>query len=166
MTAHPDKAVAHGTFSIERRYDASPARVYAAYADPVAFRRWFVEGEGWTIHEWVHDFRVGGVSRGRFRFGDESNDTYFNETDHLDLVPGSRIVISYVMGREDPDGPQRFSASLATTELVAEGEGTRLIYTEQGAFFGDRATDGIAMREQGCAELLDALRRELEGVQS
>ena len=161
MSAHPEIAVAHGMFTLERRYDASPARVYRAYADPAAFRRWFVEGEGWTIHEWVHDFRVGGMAHGRFRFGDETNDTYFNETRYMDLEPNRRIVIAYVMGRETADGPERFSASLATTELVTDGDGTKLIYTEQGAFFGDRNTDGIAMREQGCAELLEALAKEL-----
>ena len=161
MTAHPEIAVAHGMFTLERRYDASPERVYRAYADPVAFRRWFVEGEGWTIHEWVHDFRVGGAAHGRFRFGGEENAVYFNVTRYMDLEQNRRIVIAYVMGRETAAGPQRFSASLATTELVADGDGTRLIYTEQGAFFGDRDTDGIKMREQGCAELLEALAKEL-----
>lgn len=155
-----NSSIAHGTFTVERLYDATPARVFAAYADPAAFRRWFVEGEGWTVHEWVHDFRVGGRSHGRFRFGDESNDTWFNQTQHLDIVPDSRIVISYVMGREGPDGPIRNSASLATTELIADGNGTRLIYTEQGAFLEGEAD--IPMREQGCAELLDALARELK----
>lgn len=161
MTAHPDQTLAQGSFAIERRYAASPERVFAAYADPAAFRRWFVEGEGWTIHDWTHDFRVGGHAHGRFRFGDESSDTYFNVTNYLDIVDNSRIVIAYVMGRETPDGPERFSASLATTEILADGEGTRLIYTEHGAFFGDRDTDGAVMREQGCRELLDALAKEL-----
>ena len=161
MTAHPDQPLAQGSFSIERRYEASPQRVFHAYADPAAFRRWFVEGEGWTIHDWTHDFRVGGQAHGRFRFGDEANDTYFNVTNYLDIVDNSRIVIAYVMGRETPDGPERFSASLATTEILADGEGTRLIYTEHGAFFGDRDTDGVVVREQGCRELFDALEREL-----
>lgn len=161
MSAHPETATAHGTFVVERVYDATPERVFAAYSDPKAFRRWFVEGEGWTIHEWAHDFRVGGKAQGRFRFGGKENDTYFNETDYLEITENRRIVIAYVMGRETPDGPERFSASLGTTELRAEGGKTRLIYTEQGAFFGDRATDGIAMREEGTRELLAALETEL-----
>lgn len=162
MTAHPDTPLAHGTFTIERVYDASPERVFAAYSDPVAFRRWFVDGEGWTIHDWTMDFRVGGRAHGRFRFGGPENDTYFNETDYLEIAENRRIVIAYVMGRETADGPERFSASLASTELRAEPGGkTRLVYTEQGAFFGDRNTDGIAMREQGCRELLEALSKEL-----
>jgi len=160
MTAQSAPAVAHGTFTIERRYDASPERVFRAWSDPAAFRRWFVEGEGFTIHEWTHDFRVGGRSRGRFRFGDESNDTWFNETEHLDIVPDRRIVVSYVMGRESPAGPIRNSASLATTELVADGAGTRLIYTEQGAFL--ESAGDIALREEGCTGMLEKLARELE----
>ena len=33
--------LAHGMFTIERRYGASPTRVFQAWADPAAFRRWF-----------------------------------------------------------------------------------------------------------------------------
>lgn len=159
MTDHAP-TIAHGTFTVERRYDASPARVFRAYADPAAFRRWFVEGEGFTIHEWARDFRVGGRAYGRFRFGEEGNDIWFNQTEHLDIVPDQRIVVSYVMGREGPDGPIRNSASLATTELVADGGGTRLIYTEQGAFL--ESAGDIALREEGCTEMLEKLARELK----
>jgi uncharacterized protein YndB with AHSA1/START domain len=158
MTAQP--TIAHGTFTVERRYDAAPARVFAAHADPVAFRRWFAEGDNWTIHQWEHDFRVGGRLSGSFRFGAEGNATWFNETEYLDIVENSRIVFSYVMGRESPAGRIRNSASLATTEIVPDGSGTRLIYTEQGAFL-ENASD-IALREQGCTELFEALGRELE----
>lgn len=160
MTVAARPSVAHGTFAVERRYDASPARVFRAHSDPVAFRRWFADGEGWTIHEWEQDFRVGGGFTGRFRFGDESNDTWFNDTDYLDIVQDRRIILSYVMGRMTGDGKQRASASLATTELVPDGSGTRLIYTEQGAFLD--GADDIAERERGCAEMLQALGRELE----
>lgn len=160
MTAATRPSVAHGTFTVERRYDASPARVFRAHSDPAAFRRWFAEGDGWTIHEWTQDFRVGGRFGGRFRFGDESNDTWFNDTEYLDIVPDRRIILSYVMGRVAGDEKRRASASLATTELVADGSGTRLIYTEQGAFLD--GADDIAGRERGCAEMLEALGRELE----
>lgn len=153
-------SVAHGTFTVERRYDASPARVFQAHADPVAFRRWFADGEDWTIHEWEQDFRVGGRFSGRFRFGDESNDTWFNDTQYLDIVPDRRIIISYVMGRMTGDGKQRASASLATTEITPDGSGARLIYTEQGAFL--EGTIDIAGREHGCTEMLKALGRELD----
>jgi uncharacterized protein YndB with AHSA1/START domain len=161
MTA-PTPDIAHGTFTLERRYDASPERVFRAYSDPAAFRRWFVEGENWTIHDWSYDFRVGGRAGGSFRFGDEGNETWFNDTEHLDIVENRRIIVSYVMGRLTPAGRERASASLATTELVADGAGTRLIYTEQGAYFGGDPYREIAMREEGCSEMLEKLARELE----
>ncbi|MDP3802665.1 SRPBCC family protein [Brevundimonas sp.] len=160
MTAAARTSVAHGTFTVERRYDASPARVFRAHSDPAAFRRWFAEGDNWTIHEWTQDFRVGGHFGGRFRFGDESNDTWFNDTEYLDIVEDRRIILSYVMGRVAGGEKQRASASLATTELIADGSGTRLIYTEQGAFF--EGADDIAEREHGCTAMLEALGRELE----
>ena len=158
----PNPEIAHGTFAIERRYDASPERVFRAYADPAAFRRWFVEGENWTIHDWTCDFRVGGRAGGSFRFGGEDNETWFNDTEHLDIVDNRRIIVSYVMGRVTEAGRERASASLATTELVADGSGTRLIYTEQGAYFGGDPRREIAMREEGCGEMLDKLARELK----
>ena len=160
MTAAATRSIAHGTFTVERRYDASPARVFRAYSDPAAFRRWFADGDGWTIFEWELDFRVGGGFTGSFRFGDEGNDTWFNDTAYLDIVPDQRIICSYVMGRVNDDGKRRASASLGTPALVADGSGTRLIYTEQGAFLN--GADDIAGREVGCAEMLEALARELE----
>lgn len=150
-----------GAFTIERRYDASPERVFRAYADPVAFRRWFVEAPGATIHEWAHDFRVGGRGGGRYRFGAQEHDG-FNDTLFLDIVENVRIILSYVMGRDLADGPRRDSASLATIELAADGAGTRLIYTEQGAYFGEDGGAHIPLREEGCALMFDNLARELE----
>lgn len=157
--------LAHGMFTLERRYDASPVRVFQAWSDPVAFRRWFVEAPGATIHDWTHDFRVGGRGGGRYRFGGEENDPGFNDTRFLDIVDNERIISSYVMGRELADGPRRDSASLVTILLTPDGDGTRLTYTEQGAFFGEDGGAHIPRREEGCAVMLENLARELESGQ-
>lgn len=154
--------VAHGTFVLQRCYDAAPARVFRAWADPVAFRRWFVEAPGATIHDWVHDFRVGGAGGGRYRFGGPENDTGFNDTLFLDIVENRRVILSYVMGTEVGGQRVRFSASLATIELAADGAGTQLTYTEQGAYFGADGAGHIPLREEGCAAMLENLARQLE----
>jgi uncharacterized protein YndB with AHSA1/START domain len=81
---------------------------------------------------------------------------HFYNAVYQDIVPNRRIVYSY----ELLFGEIRVSVSLATIELISEGSGTRLILTEQGAFF-----DGIdtpATREHGTGELLDALGAVLE----
>ena len=51
------------------------------------------------------------------------------------------------------------STSLGTVELKAEGDGTRLLYTEQGAFLD--GLDSPEQREQGTRSLFDALGEEL-----
>lgn len=143
------------TFVIERTYKAAPERVFDAWADPVKKRRWFVEGEGWTIDAYETDFREGGVERSRFRFGDGppmTNDVFFH-----DIVENRRIVSSYAMTL----GGQRISASLATLEIVPSGTGTLLRYTEQGAYFEGAGPDPVKGRRAGCAELFEALAVEL-----
>ena len=36
-----ERSTEHSTFVVERTYPASPARVFAAWADPAAKARWF-----------------------------------------------------------------------------------------------------------------------------
>jgi uncharacterized protein YndB with AHSA1/START domain len=156
-------SVAHGTFRIERSYPASSSRVFSAFADPATKRRWFAEGGGSEVQESTLEFRVGGreVTRSRFKGnpglpGAPPAGTEFrNDTVYLDIVPDRRIVLAYTMAV----GGRRISASLATVEIVPEGDGTRLVFTEQGAFF--EGSDGPELREKGWLALLAALDAEL-----
>jgi uncharacterized protein YndB with AHSA1/START domain len=148
------QAANHSTFSLERTYKAAPERVFAAFADPVQKRRWFVEGEGWTIESYELDFRVGGFERSRFRFKDGAAMT--NDTVYHDIVENRRIIVSYDMTM----GGQRISVSLSTIELEPAGQGTRLRYTEQAAFL--EGGDGAQMREQGWRELFQNLANEVD----
>jgi uncharacterized protein YndB with AHSA1/START domain len=147
------RSVAHATFTIERVYDAPPVRVFKAFEDPAAKRRWFVEGEGFEVAEYSSDFRVGGFERSRFRFRDGPPMT--NDTVYMDIVPNERIIIAYEM----TIGGNRISASLATMQFKAEGTGTRLIFTEQDAFLD--GYDDAGSREHGTGKLLDRLGSEL-----
>lgn len=146
-------SVVHSSFIIDRKYKASPAKVFAAFADPAKKRRWFVEGEGWEIDEYEIDFRVGGREHGSFRF--KAGPEVQNDTLYTDIVPNHRIVVAYTM----TVGGKRISSSLATTEITADGKGSRLVYTEQAAFFD--GADNVTQREGGCRELLEALEKEL-----
>jgi uncharacterized protein YndB with AHSA1/START domain len=49
--------------------------------------------------------------------------------------------------------------SVATIDLVKEGDGTRLTYTEQGAFLD--GLDVPKMRQEGTEEMLDGLVKYL-----
>ena len=152
------RAVVHSTFVIERSYPVAPERVYAAFADPVSKRRWFMEGEGKAIEAFEMDFRVGGRERSQSRFKEGTSfpgAVLTNNTTYLDLVPNRRIVLAYTMAF----GEVSFSASLATFELVPTEKGTTLVFTEQGAYF--EGADGPQIREAGWRQLLEHLAREL-----
>jgi uncharacterized protein YndB with AHSA1/START domain len=149
-----ERSAEHATFVIERTYDASPDRVFDAWADPAAKSRWFSGPAEWTRTAHELDFRVGGREINRVASPDGPVYTY--EARYQDIVANKRIIYAYDMYLDD----QRISVSLATVELEPDAAGTRLIFTEQDAFL-DRA-DSVDQREQGSRTLLDALGAELE----
>jgi uncharacterized protein YndB with AHSA1/START domain len=145
-----ERSVTHSTFVVERTYEASPARVFAAWADPAAKARWF---GGPADSGFELDFRVGG--RETIRGGADGGPVYVFEARYQDIVPDHRIVYTYDMYLHET----RISVSLATVQFSAEGTGTRLTFTEQDAFLDGLDTPDL--REQGTGELLDALGAEL-----
>ena len=149
-----ERSVVHSTFVIERVYPAAPAKVYFALSDPAAKKRWFVDPDNPMPSRHEMDFRVGGkeVNAGCPSDGQ----MHFYNAVYQDIVPNQRIVYSY----ELLFGETRVSVSLATIELIAEGKGTRLVLTEQGAFFD--GLDTPEEREHGTNELLKALGKSLE----
>ena len=155
MTETKELSAALATFSIEKRYAAKPARVFAPFASNDQKRRWFVEGEGWTVKSYEADFRPGGRERSRFSFkgGPEmGNDAIYHE-----IVENRRMVFSYSM---DMEGTV-FSASLVTITIEPAGSGALLTYTEQGTHLD--GFDNAAGREEGCRELFEKLGEFLDG---
>ncbi|MDX6256201.1 MAG: hypothetical protein QOJ11_2535 [Frankiales bacterium] len=146
-----DRTVEHSTFVVERTYNALPARVFAAFADPAKKARWFGPGDDNVV---TLDFQVGGVES---MSGDiEGGPSFRYDAVYQDIVADQRIVYTYDMHL---DG-RRISVSVATIELVPEGERTRLILTEQGAFLD--GLDQPALREKGTNDLLDKLGTTLD----
>jgi uncharacterized protein YndB with AHSA1/START domain len=152
-TMTTERSVTHATFVIERTYDASPARVFGAFANPAIKARWFGSDDAPTSH-YELDFRVGGLELSRGRLPD--GPVYVYEARFQDIVPDQRIVTTYEMYMDDT----RISVSVATVELKPDGQATRLVFTEQGAYLDGHDTP--AQREHGTRELLNALGAELE----
>ena len=89
------------------------------------------------------------------RGGSQGGPVHTYEARYQDIVADERIVYSYSMHMDQT----LISVSVATVELRAEGAGTRLVLTEQGAYLDGRDTS--AERQHGTGELLDALRAAL-----
>jgi uncharacterized protein YndB with AHSA1/START domain len=149
--------VVHSTFVIERTYPVTPERVFAAFSDPSKKRRWFVDGAGKQAILFEMDFRVGGTEKTRFTATAESpvkGLEIANDTTYQDIVPDQRIVLAYTM----TVGGKRISASLSTFEFKPDASGTKLLLTEQAAFF--EGADGPQLRYDGWSHLLDSLAKD------
>jgi uncharacterized protein YndB with AHSA1/START domain len=146
-----DRSAVHATFAIERTYDASPSRVFGAWASQAAKSRWF-GAPGSTEHQL--EFRIGGKELNRG--GPPGGPVFTYDALYYDIVEDERIVIAYEMYMDDT----RISVSLATVEFSPAGTGTRLLLTEQGTFLDGHDTP--AEREHGTRELLDNLGAALE----
>jgi uncharacterized protein YndB with AHSA1/START domain len=132
--------VKHSTFTIDRNYPQPPAKVFAAWADPAMKARWLMA----PGHDHSLDFRVGGTETaagGQLRF----------VATYRDIVDGERIVYCATLH----DGDKLSTVSQTTVEFIADGDGTRLVLAEQGAYLDDM--EQPEWREQGVNSQLDAL---------
>jgi uncharacterized protein YndB with AHSA1/START domain len=150
-----ERTATHATFVIERTYDAPPARVYGAWANPDAKSQWFGPSEK-PAGAYTLDFREGG--REHLAIPQPDGPEYSFDALYTDIVPGQRIVYTYDMHRDE----QRISVSVATVEIEAAGSGTRLTLTEQGVFLD--GLDDSAAREHGTNVLMDTLGALVENT--
>ena len=152
----PERSVVHSTFTIERSFDRPPAMVFRAWADPTLKSRWFGGGTDDAPMALDMDFRVGGHERERAAPGTDSPGGY--EARYHEIVPDERIVFTYDLSFGGP----LVSVSLATVEFhpADDGTGTRLTYTEHGAFLD--SLDDPELRKNGTGGMLEELARWLE----
>ncbi|WP_442600495.1 SRPBCC family protein [Paenibacillus sp. KN14-4R] len=142
-----ERSVKYSTFVIERNYNASPERVFSVWSDPSAKARWFPKADEF-------DFRVGG--REFNRGGPPNGPIYTFDAFYQEIVQDSRIVYTYTLDQ----GETRMSVSVTTVEIERSDNGTKLTYTEQGAYFDGH--DMPEQREQGTTFMLDKLDLELQ----
>jgi len=147
--------VEHGSFTIERVYDAPIALVFQAWADKDAKARWFAapaELAVETLRE--QNFTVGG--RDRLRADWKAGRVTDFQCEYRDIVENARIVYVYDMY---VDGT-KISVSLATITFEKSGKCTKLTITEQGVFLD--GYDDAGARERGTNDLMDKLGRSLQ----
>jgi uncharacterized protein YndB with AHSA1/START domain len=144
------RSTVHDTFSIDRHFDAKPARVFQAFADPAAKALWFAGPPEAKQEDVSFDFREGGRETMVTVMADGNRFGYY--ATYTDIVPDERIVYTYEMSM---DG-KRISVSVATVEIQAGASGgTDLRVTEHGVYLD--GLDQPEFRKQGSEQLIDAL---------
>jgi uncharacterized protein YndB with AHSA1/START domain len=139
--------VVHDTFTLERVLSAPPSRVFEALSKPDIKARWFAGPPSWTEKERTLDFRVGGRERVSGVHGGGMMSVF--DAVYLDIVPDQRVVYVYEMTVNG----RKISASLATFQLFAEGNKTRIVLTEQGSYFHDPEMQTYAPQGQNASRI-------------
>lgn len=131
---------AHTSFRIDRKLQAAPARVFAAWSRAEAKQAWFSCHEDWRDAGYALDFRVGGSEYNEV--GDGDGLAHVFRAHFLDIVPDRRIVYAYELLL----GERRISVSLVTVAFQPDAGGTLMSFTEQVVFL-DGYTDNGERRE-------------------
>jgi uncharacterized protein YndB with AHSA1/START domain len=144
-----DHSVKHSTFTLERTYAAPPAAVFAAWANRDTKAKWFAA----TDSAYTLDFRVGGTEAVHGRADDGVE--LLARSEYHDIVADQRIVYTTALFT----GKALSTVSLTTVLFAPDGDGTRLVLTEQGTFLDDQ--EQPEWRRQGTGDWLDALGRQV-----
>lgn len=144
--------LAHATLVMERTYNATPQRVFAAWADVGARQRWSAPADSIRIVYEEADFREGG--RDVSRCIEPGNADYVATVHYLDIRKDRRIVFA----EDVTHGDTRVSAALVSVELTPMGNVTRLALTLQIASFDDAGME--AGYQFGWSAALDNLAKE------
>jgi uncharacterized protein YndB with AHSA1/START domain len=147
------RSVQYANFTIERTYEFTPAQVFGAFASAEAKGRWLFAPDEAPKDDDEFEFKVGG--RDHFTVKEPNGPTNTYDALYYDIVPEQRIIYCYEMYADDV----RMSVSVATVELAPVEAGTRLTFTEQGAYLD--GTDTPQQREHGTGEVLDDFGRVL-----
>jgi uncharacterized protein YndB with AHSA1/START domain len=152
----------HDSFTLTRRFEASPDAVWQLWADEQLWRRWSRMPGSSASYE--HDFRVGGgdLSRSVFTQPDGRTEHLENRATYFHLEPPRRLVFAYEsIVAELPRWASLVTVTLAPARVTDSdapdadsAPATDLTWTEQVAFItpsGDGSHDLPHLR--GAAQL-------------
>ncbi|HYS44808.1 MAG TPA: SRPBCC family protein [Rhizomicrobium sp.] len=154
------RSVTHASFTITRRWQARPARVFAAFADEKQKDKWFAGPGSWTLVERSFDFREGGCETlaGKWNNGMVTRfDCVYRDIVAPTADEPGRIIYSYNMFVDE----KKISVSQAAIEIHPDGDGAKFVLTEYGDYLD--GYDDAGSREHGTNHLMDQLEKSLGG---
>lgn len=128
---HPgssDLTLERSHFTLERTFDASPERVFRAFATREGLAAWWSPGASVKTEIEAFDFREGGITKSIFA---APGRVFRNHLRYENIVPNRRIVAAMTMWHIDG---ATSSVLVISVDFVPEGEGCRLVFGEHGAF--------------------------------
>lgn len=136
------------SLTLSRRYRAAPEKVWRAWTDPEAIRRWFGPGPGEPVSAAEVDLRIGG----RFRIVFGGADGKANECAgvYKEVAPNRKLVFTWHWPRTTPE-----RVSLVTLTFEQVGRETELVLRHE-EFFDEAARDGHRRGWTGLLGKLDA----------
>jgi uncharacterized protein YndB with AHSA1/START domain len=141
--------------AIDRHYPVAPEKVWRAWTDPQALKRWWGPGGPEQVSVVQLDVRVGG--RFRIVFGGPQGNEHEVQGVYKEVVPNRKLVFTWTWPNSTPE-----RESVVTIVFKAAGPGTELAFKHE-QFFDEAARDG---HNRGWGEaflkLEDYLRSERE----
>ena len=118
---------------IERTIDAPPDKVFRAWIDPEAVKKWFVHQA--TVH-WTRNPEIDSKADGHFSWSVVSDDNdqeefVFHGT-YREVEPGKKLAFTWewqTLPIEGVDGPGK---TLVTIEFLRQGDSTKIVLTQSG----------------------------------
>ncbi len=152
MSAQPhlaDRPSTRPSLTLQRRLNATPAQVYAAWTDPQKIIQWF--GPASTVSGSLNVKALNVRRGGDFRISFNTDNGEYHEIAgvYQEVVPGQKLVFSWAWHST----PER--ESLVTVTIKAEGKISLLTLTHE-KFFDQAARDG---HERGWTGTLDKLEK-------
>ena len=121
------------SLSLARRYPVAPEKVWRAWTDPKALKRWFGPGPGEPVSVAELDLRVGG--RFRIVFGGADGNANECAGVYKEVVPNRRLVFTWHWPRTTPE-----RVSVVSLTFTKVDGGTELTLRHE-QFFDESARD-------------------------
>jgi uncharacterized protein YndB with AHSA1/START domain len=115
------------SLTLTRSYPVAPEKVWRAWTDAQAVKKWWGPGPGEPVSAVELDVRVGG--RFRIVFGGPDGRAHECAGEYKEVVPNRKLVFTWCWPNTTPE-----RVSVVTIEFRSAGKGTELLFRHEQLF--------------------------------
>jgi uncharacterized protein YndB with AHSA1/START domain len=135
------------SLTLTRHYPVAPEKVWRAWTDPEAVKKWFGPGPGEPVSAAELDVRVGG--RFRIVFGGPDGKAHECAGVYKEVVPNRKLVFTWTWPNSTPE-----RESLVTIVFKSAARGTALVFKHE-KFIDETVRDNHQRGWSGAFEKLE-----------